>query len=93
MARPKILTLWFAHLKTKVEQEKFTEAVFNNYNNVVLRRLYDILKKDLSDIDKRQSTEDAYTNASWPYLMAHMNGEKQSLKKLIDLLEFTQEKE
>lgn len=88
--KPKILTTWFAHLKTKAEQQKFIEAVMNNNNNVVLRRLYKILQNDLKDLEKKQCSEDAYLNSSWPYLMAHMNGEKQYIKKLIDLLEFTQ---
>ncbi len=88
--KAKLLTLWFNHLKTKDEQDRFQEAVWNNYNNVVVKRLYSIIEKNIEELDRKSSSHEAYTNTAWPYLQAHINGEKEAYKKLLDLLEFTQ---
>lgn len=89
MAKPhKLVTHWFAHLKTKDEQSKFVETLLNHSTDIVLRRLYLILVNLLEDLERKETTEESYTNSAWPYKQAHINGQKETLRKILDLLNF-----
>lgn len=54
----------------------------------ILKRLKEMLQKDLAEVEGLEIKVSDYASPSWAYLQAHRNGEKARLKKTLDLLSF-----
>ena len=75
---------WTKHLKALEEKENFTKLVVNSTQ--VLGRLKKILE-DRHESSLKTDVAD-YSNASWAYRQAHLNGKREALQDLLKLLSF-----
>jgi hypothetical protein len=81
----RIPTRWLQGTDNKETVEKAVRALMFSE---VGRQLLKILE------DKHQSAEAKswdYSQASWPYIQAHMNGYRQCAQEILDLFKFTEE--
>lgn len=79
-------TRWTQQLKSPEEKEKFLSALLND--TLVLGRLRDIIEEDIAALSRREVRSDSYDSPAWAYKQAHLNGVKQALYGLRDLLSF-----
>lgn len=77
---------WVKHLKSEEERKSFEEAV--RHDTLVLGRLLEILEEKVKDLDQKETSLSAYDSPSWAYKQAHMNGMKQGLTAVKNLLSF-----
>lgn len=75
---------WVKHLPPD-QKADFKKTLLNN---VALRRLREIISDKLSEITRRETTLDAYADASWSAKQAHLNGMRQAYQTVSDLLTF-----
>lgn len=76
---------WTKHLQPN-EAEDFKTVLHNS--TYILRRLKDILKEDLDILEKADTNTSDFDNPNWTYRQAARIGEKASLRKTLELLEF-----
>jgi acetolactate synthase small subunit len=74
---------------TKEDRAGFKEVLFNNTSNLVLTRLREIIKQRGDNLDNIKLG--TYDDSSWSHKQAHINGARQTLKEIEDLLSFTEE--
>lgn len=86
-----LATLWLDHLKTKEDRDHFSDTIYNHSNDIVLMKLYDIIKKKRQALEISERSTANYNAASWAYMQADNNGAIRSLKQLETLLEFVKE--
>lgn len=79
-------TRWTQRLKTQDQKEKFLQALKND--TLVLGRLREIIEEDIAALSRREVRMDSYDSPSWAFRQAHLNGVKQTLHGLRDLLSF-----
>jgi len=84
-------TLWTKHLSSKEDQKNFTDAVYNNNNNVVLLRLRKLIKEDYEATVKQSFSKQNYASPAWAAQQADYNGTLRTLKELLDLLSFLED--
>lgn len=77
---------WLKHLKTKQERENFSKTLLNRTDDIILKRLLQLLKEDYATAVSVSSSD--YDSPAWMYKLAENNGEKKVLRELIDLLSF-----
>lgn len=77
-------TKWTSNLKTKAEKDKFKEYLLSNTDN--LRRLHEILTKEIDETVKEMSEEDSYDCAAWAERQADRLGKIRTLRKVNDLI-------
>ena len=75
-------TKWTTGL-TDSETKEFISGV--SASRQVLRRLKKILAAESAAVCRVQEARD-YSDASWPYLQADLNGEKRAYNKVLKLL-------
>lgn len=81
----KVKLVWISHLKDKDEKERFKKSVLSQQD--VWERLEEILADRLENLgpDIRD-----YENPSWAYRQAHINGYKEAIFELLELLPLTE---
>lgn len=84
MAR--LSTEWTAHLQDLEKKKEFEELLFNS--RTVLNRLQEILRRKGVSISNTESDLDSYDSPSWSHKQAHLNGERKSLKTILNLITF-----
>lgn len=77
---------WTKHLR-KEEDKKNLELALRN-SVVVLGRLYEILEEKERELTSKELSHEAYSNASWAYAQADINGARRVLRDLKKLLRF-----
>ena len=80
-----LATVWTSHIKDSEKKKGFEETVRNS--TVALGRLKEILieeDKALSNASLKSPNGDP----SWAFTQAHISGERNRIKKLLDLLSF-----
>jgi hypothetical protein len=75
---------WTKHLRDSKEKKEF-EAVVKS-SSFLLKRLFDILSEYENEIDKMEMKLDAYDSPSWACKQAHLNGRRQSLHRIKELV-------
>ena len=81
-----LLIEWTEHLDTAEKRENFEKTLRNN--TLIFARMQDILNKWEASILREETTKDQYATACWPQLQAHRNGNRETIKKLRDLISF-----
>jgi hypothetical protein len=76
---------WTKHLSEE-RKEDFEKTLRNN--TLIFDRLKAILEEWDTDILNMQTTKSQYGSPSWAALQAHLNGNREMLKKLKDLISF-----
>lgn len=51
------------------------------------RRIRELLQERLDFLERKENTDRAYENPSWPYYQADINGSKREVKYLLSLLD------
>jgi hypothetical protein len=79
---------WVKHLPQATTDaiKKFEEGIRNS--SFALGRLQDILKEELEQIDRSESTDSQFDTPNWDYLQAYRNGDRSRIRKLLYLLSF-----
>lgn len=77
---------WTKHISNEDAKEDFAKVVYNS--TVVLMRLRDMLTEYEKELARIEVKSDSYENSAWCFKQAHINGRKQELKRLKDLLSF-----
>jgi len=81
--------VWFTK---DLKKEEMTKSLNSASHNVVFKRLKEILKKHLEEVeaqDRKVLTN--FTEQGWSHSQAFRNGQKQELYTLLDLLSFVKE--
>lgn len=84
MTKRKIPLTWVKHLKDKQEQQDLEDLLRNTTR--VLSRLRDILN-EMEESTQRVREID-YNDPSWSHRQAHLNGERDAIRKIKDLINF-----
>lgn len=82
-----IPTPWFKHLPPD-EQEEFKLSLRASHR--VLSRLRELINEDCAAIDTSEEKEENY-NDGYPYKQAFLNGQRKSLKHMLNLLSFLED--
>jgi hypothetical protein len=77
---------WTKHLSDPQRKEDFEKTLRNS--TLVLDRLKAILTEWEAQLAAEGSTKDQYSSPAWSHLQAHRNGERGTLKKVRELLDF-----
>jgi hypothetical protein len=77
-------TKWTSHLKSKAEKDKFRAYLLSNTDT--LKRLEELLTKEIDDTVKEMSEEDGYDCPSWAERQADRLGKIRTLRKVNDLI-------
>jgi hypothetical protein len=77
---------WTKNLKSKSDKEDFEKTLRNS--TVAMFRLKEILESWDNGLNSKELREDTYADASWAFKQAHRNGERATIKKLLDLLSY-----
>jgi hypothetical protein len=85
--RAKLSTEWTKHLKDEKAREDFAKLLLNS--TISLGRLREILEERLEALQNAKLKTDHYDVANWAYMQADSIGAERTLKKIIELLEFT----
>lgn len=83
----KVNLIWVKDLKNEEERTKFKETVLNSQK--VLDKLREIVYNMSIDRERVKSTD--YDSPSWAYKQAHLNGEQEAYRKVIEILTFNKE--
>ena len=79
---------WIRHLPPQdTDSIKRFEAGIRN-STLALGRLQEILKEELGQIDRSESSESQFEIPNWDYLQAYRNGDRSRIRKLLSLLSF-----
>ena len=81
-----LLIDWTKHLTDPDKRESFEKTLRNN--TLVLARLRDIVDEWEQAILREETKPDQYSTANWGMLQAHKNGNRETIKRLKDLLSF-----
>lgn len=82
-----IPSTWFRHLPPD-EQDDFKELLRSNHR--VLGRLKEILEEDLSELERKEETDETYS-AGYPYKQAYYNGQRKQIKQALKYLAFLED--
>lgn len=79
---------WMRHLSTG-DKAKFEQALRND--TLVLGRLLAILEEEVASLDRQEEAEAQFDNPNWHELTAFRFGQRNSLKRVMTLLNFLKE--
>jgi hypothetical protein len=74
---------WIKHLP-RDKQAKCEETL--RASQTLVERLIEIVQEWETDLNKQETSGDDYTTPAWSHKQADRNGQRRTLKKLIDLL-------
>ena len=79
---------WVRHLPAQDTDriKSFEDGIRNS--TLALGRLRDILKEELEQIDRSESSESQFDIPNWDYLQAYRNGDRSRIRKLLNLFSF-----
>lgn len=69
------------------DRKASTESAIRN-STIALGRLQEILAEKLEATASKEASLDAYESPSWSHRQAHLNGYRQGLTELLQLLSF-----
>ena len=75
--------IWISHLKTSKERDDFKKTLKNSRK--ALDKLLEIVYTIISS--KSNTKVSDYTNSSWAYKQAHINGYLEACRDLVALLD------
>lgn len=78
---------WTKHLRDPKEKKEFERIV--KASTILLSRLNDILSEYEKEISKQELKLDSYDSPSWSHKQAHLNGRRQSINRIKDLIPTT----
>ena len=79
---------WVRHLPAQdTDHIKQFEAAVRN-STVALGRLQDLLKEELEQIERSESSDTQFDTPNWDYHQAYRNGDRSRIRKLLYLLSF-----
>lgn len=76
---------WLSHLP-KEKQGEFADLIRNSTQ--VLGRFRDILIKEVESLESVEERRTSYSNPSWAYEQAFLNGQRSQLKDLLRYFDF-----
>lgn len=77
---------WTSHIKDPVKKKEFEDLLFNS--TTILNRLSDVLRSKGLSLARVEGNMEEYDNPSWAFKQAHVNGRKQELKTVLQLITF-----
>jgi hypothetical protein len=80
---------WTAHLRDEAAKEQFEKQIIAA--KPVLDRLTFLLEERRKAIDTIETGVDKYIQPGWSAIQAHYNGEKSSIKYILNLINLDQE--
>lgn len=83
---------WTKDLKSPEDRDSRTKTIYNNSNNEVLMLLKRMVNNRHQHLIDGLISKEHYNTVQWANLMAHTNGERQTLKWLEDLLAFVNDR-
>lgn len=81
-------TDWIKDIADPVEQEEFKKSLRANYR--ILDKMRKMLLEDLRALDDKEEKQETY-DSGYPYLQAHLNGRRQSIKHMLNYLSFLED--
>ena len=82
--RSKLSADWTKHLKDSKEKKEFEGIV--KTSSFLLQRLANLISEYENEISKTEMKLDAYDSPSWACKQAHLNGRRQSLNRIKELV-------
>jgi hypothetical protein len=82
----KLLAVWTSEIKDPALKAKFQEGVRSQLSGAVFKKLRLIIEQELRALDQKERSTNQYEHAAWPYYQAHMNGQRDALKLVMDLI-------
>lgn len=79
-----MITAWTKHLKTAKEIDEFEKYVRGS--KVLLDRMQEILKENLSQLDSAEVKPTDFDDPNWSYKQAFRNGQRSTLKNILRLI-------
>lgn len=73
---------WTDGLKSEKEKEELRTMI---NSSIPLRRLGDIIKAQLKELDRKDANDD-YQSPAWPYLQADRQGQVRVYRRILSLL-------
>lgn len=86
MAGKPLSIQWAQGISDPDKKTSFESAIRNA--TTALGRLKEILVDKQGAVSAKETKIEAYENASWAYRQAHINGYRQCLKEMAELLSF-----
>jgi len=77
---------WFHHIKDETLKQKFKEDFGNFINGPFVKRLHDLIEQELKDLEASELNIEDYKDTSWSHRQAHINGARQALKHIKELI-------
>lgn len=82
----RVSSVWSSHLRDEASKKRFEESLKYVLASEVVRRLQEILDREMESLDRSDFNPDEYSNPSWAFAQAHNNGRRAQLKWMKDLL-------
>lgn len=86
----KLSTLWTQNLRSTEARKALEQKILSSYRDATLVRLKEIIDLKLQELNSKEISPAVFDNLNWAYTQAHINGQKQTLTTLADLLEFVE---
>ncbi len=77
---------WLKHLETPEKKLAFAAKIRSFHNDIVIKRLVEILNEKRSSLLRGPSSLEDYDSPSWAHKQADINGQIRSLNLVLDLL-------
>jgi hypothetical protein len=87
--KPNLSSVWFQGCKTDEDKDKIKALLLNDH--FVLDKLSKIVYNMV--IKNTKATKQDYTDASWAFKQAHVNGELDALRKILSIIDVLNEHE
>lgn len=84
-----LLTVWTKNIEKAEDKKKFEEALRND--TLILGRLREILQEKNKLAENQEISPKLFDDPNWAYKQAYINGYKQGMKQVDDLLKFLPE--
>jgi aspartyl aminopeptidase len=86
-SQQRVSALWGSkQARNKSEQDRFNQFLAQTLNGPVVERLKEILERELELLSSQETSLTSYDKAAWAYRQAHLNGKREALKMVIDLI-------
>lgn len=86
-----MISHWTKHLKDPKKKAEFEQYILGSKQ--LLNRLNDMISEKLEEMDRSETTIDAYNNPNWSSVQAHKNGYRSALKAIRGLVTVDQQKD
>ena len=77
-------TIWTKDLTSEDQKKEWNYKVSSA--SPVLLKILKVLKSELDNIEDKINSKDQYTNASWPYYISDLLGQKRVILRINDLI-------